>query len=97
MANYQQIFDLSKDAAFVGKLQVAVIKYAEYLLGEDPTTAYHVIRIRWADNIVRNGVENTVTKIALAVAFDGTIQAHLSDYTDDQLQSATEVRINRIM
>lgn len=97
MATYAEIDTLSKDAAFVGKLEVAVIKYTEYILSEDPATAYHAVRMRWANTVVQSGAAPVVSKIALAVAFDSVMQANLASYTDAQLQSAAEVRINRIM
>lgn len=97
MATYAQIITLSKDADFLGRLEVCVVKYAEFILGEAANVENHVVRFRWADSVVTSGATSFVSRIALPVANDTVIQDNLDDYTDAQLQSAAEVRINRIM
>jgi hypothetical protein len=97
MATYAEIITLSRDAAFLGKLEVAVVKYAEYILNEAANVDYHTVRARWADSVVTSGAGGVVSRIALPVALDSVIQDNLNTYTDAQLQAAAEVRIQRIM
>jgi hypothetical protein len=97
MATYTEIITLSKDAGFLGRLEVAVVKYAEFIVGEAANVDYHAVRIGWANTVFESGAASFVSRIALPVANDSVIQDNIDDYTDAQLQAAAEVRINRIM
>lgn len=97
MATYAEIITLSKDADFLGRLEVCVVKFAEYVLNEAANEPYHAVRARWADSVVTSGAAGVVSRIALPVALDSVIQDNLATYTDAQLQAAAEVRIQRIM
>ena len=96
MATYSEIYTLSKDAAFLGKVEVAVTKYMDYILGEPTDTVNHTHRWQWATGIATNGPGITAARISPFVAWDGTIQANLGASSDAQIQSAVEAWVNRV-
>ena len=97
MATYSEIFTLSRDSAFLGKLEVAVTKYMDYILNESTATANHTKRWNWAVEVARAGSGSVSGRISQNVAFDSTIQANLGASTDAQIQAATEYWINRLL
>ena len=96
MATYADINTLSKDAAFLGKLEVAVVKYMDFILNEATSTTNHTKRWNWAVNVAQSSPGGVATRIAPIVAFDATIQANLGASTDAQIQAAVETWINRV-
>lgn len=97
MATYAQVNDLSKDSAFLGKLEVAVVKYTDYILAEDTATPNHTKRWNWAVQVANSGPASVAGRIAPMVTWDSTIQANLSSSTDAQIQAAVEAWINRLL
>jgi hypothetical protein len=78
-------------------VEVAVIKYTDYILSESTTTDNHTKRWNWAVQAAQNGPSSVASRIAANVAWDGTIQAQLGAATDAQIQSAVEAWINRLL
>lgn len=96
MASYGQIATFKNSSDAMDRVTVAVVNYARYILGEDPGTANHTLRSRWAKEAFQNPV-GVASGLLMAVATDGTIQGALPTPTDAQIQSATEFAINTIL
>jgi hypothetical protein len=96
MAAYSDIATLSKDAAFLGRLSVAVAKFMDYVLNESTATDNHTKRWNWAASVARSGPESVVGSIALMVAYDANIQAVLGAASDVEIQNAVETWIGRL-
>jgi hypothetical protein len=97
MATYAELNALYKDAAFLGKVEVAIIKYTDYILSESTATDNHTKRWNWAVQAAQNGPSLVAARIAPNVSWDATIQAQLAAATDAQIQSAVEAWINRLL
>lgn len=96
MATYAELNALYKDSAFLGKVEVALIKFVDYILSESTQTDNHTKRWNWAVQTVQ-GVSSVAARIAPNVAWDSTIQANLGASTDEQIQSAVEAWVNRLL
>ena len=96
MATYLESAALRDDADFRKRLEIAVAKYAAYLLGEDPVTANHAARYRWAVSAIMNP-SGAAGAVANAVILDDNIQTNLGASTDAQIQSAVEAKVNLIL
>lgn len=97
MAAYVDILTLSKDAAFLGKISVAVTKYADFVLNN---ATLNIRRLQWGNNVAQNGPNGYAAGIALMVAYDANIQALTSaggacTASDAQIQTAVETWTNR--
>jgi hypothetical protein len=84
------------DATFNGRTQVACLRYASYISGEDPTTPAHATRLRWSQTTVAN-VTASVNQIMPVLVMDDKVQAAGTDITDPDLQSAVETSVNKFI
>jgi hypothetical protein len=101
MANYTDLSTLRKDATFKARVEIAVAKYALYIMDESPATASHKSRFVWASNALLNPgsvgdglLPSVVLDGNVSTAFANKLQA---DITDAQLQSAVEAAVNRFL
>lgn len=97
MATYSDMLTLSKDAAFLGKLAVAVTKYTDFVLNN---ATVNIRRLEWGNRMAAGGADAYAQSISLMIAFDGTIQTTIasggaSSATDAQIQTAVETWVNR--
>jgi hypothetical protein len=92
--SYTQSSDLMKDAIFMGRVKVACLKYADYILNEAPSVAGHSSRYRWAQNTfaMPDGAASQVTP---PVVMDPAVQQDGAAITDAALQSAVEGVVNK--
>ncbi|MCX6628626.1 MAG: hypothetical protein NTW28_13465 [Candidatus Solibacter sp.] len=93
MATYTEIGTLYRGNAFLLKVEVAVLKYLEYILSEEN----HTKRWNWAVQAAQSGPSTLAARIAPNVAWDTVIQAHLGASTDAEVQAAVESWINRLL
>lgn len=85
----------SSDA--IDRVTIAVFFYARFILGEDPVTPLHSVRVNWAKGAFQNP-GGVASGLLVAISMDGTISATLPGIpTDQQIQSATETAINQIL
>src|SRR4051812_6551169 len=96
MASYADTATLRNSSAFRDRVEIAVVFYSRYILGEDPGTALHNVRVNWAKGAFQNP-SAVASGLMNAVALDGTIQSVMGAATDAQVQSATETVINTIL
>jgi hypothetical protein len=91
--SYADTANLMNDPEFRGRSQVACLRYASYISGEDAATPAHATRSRWAQETVRNPMAS-VTQIMPVLVMDDKVQAAGSAITDNDLQSAVETSVN---
>lgn len=94
MAAYLDTASLINSSTFQDKVRCAIVFYSRFILGEGSGVSGHEHRAAWAREAYRNPSPGG---LLVAIALDDTIQQHLSDATDAQIQSATENVINTVL
>lgn len=93
---YQESSDLIKDAVFRGRVMIASLKYAEYILNEAPSTPGHSSRYRWAQDTYKQP-DFVAAQITPPTVMDGAVQSAGAAVTDAALQSAVEGVVNKML
>ena len=93
--SYNDIFAVASDLVFQHRLQIAVAKFAAYVLSEAPSTPNHPNRYNWAKNAITSSV-GVANSIAIAVCLDSNVSGALAGVSDASLQSAAEAQINTL-
>lgn len=93
---YEQSAELMKDPVFVGRVKVACLKYATYIMDEDASVPAHSTRIKWAQTTTANP-DSTAQTITPTVVMDGAVQQDGAAITDAALQSAVENSVNKTL
>ena len=93
---YEESSALMGDAAFRGRIKVAVIKFADYILAEDNTTPAHNTRVKWAQAAYQNP-DMVAAQIQSAVVMDTAVQAAGAEIDDAALQGAVETTVNKLL
>jgi hypothetical protein len=99
---YAESAALMKDAAFIDRVKVACLKYADFILNEAPNTPGHSSRYRWAQQTTSNPdsaaqMTTPPTVMDSAVQNAGLDTEGTSAITDAALQSSVETVINRLL
>lgn len=93
---YAESAALMKDQAFIDRVKVAVLKYADFILNEASSTPAHNTRTRWAQGATANP-DSTAQQVTPPTVMDPAIQSAGAAITDTALQSAVEGVINKLM
>ena len=93
---YAEASELMRDATFIGRSEVACLKYATYIQNEDPGVPAHATRQRWAQATVANPTQ-AVAVIMPVLIWDGEVQEAGAAITDPDLQSAVETSVNKFI
>jgi hypothetical protein len=93
---YDESNALMSDAAFKGRVKVAVLKYAGSIMIEASNVPAHNTRERWAVNTMINP-DGTAAQIQPPTVMDPAIQAAGCDATDDEVQGAVETAVNKLL
>jgi hypothetical protein len=94
---YEETDALSKDAVFRGRVSVACVHFANYIMDESPGTPAHNTRFKWAQNTLPNP-EVAVNQCIATVVNDQAVQAAGGPaITDEALQTAVETSINKLL
>jgi hypothetical protein len=94
---YEESSALMKDVVFIGRIKVACLKYADYIVLEAPTTPAHSTRIKWAQNTM-TAPDVSANLITPTVVMDPAVQdAGGAAIVDTALQSAVENTINKMI
>ena len=93
---YEEQAALMRDIIFVGRVKVAGLHYATYIMGEDPGVQGHSARYRWAQKFAAQpDIEaNAITPM---VVQDPSVIEDGNDISDTQLQTATEGVVNKFV
>lgn len=100
---YEQSSSLMNNAPFRGRIKVACLKFADYIMGEAANTPAHSTRIKWAQQAYAQP-EASAAQITPGVVMDPAVQAAAIDSADGDstlddagLQSAVENTINKML
>ena len=94
--SYTEQAALAVDNSFLRRAQMAVVKFANYILNEDPATANHPARYAWARNAILN-TQGVAVALAPAVVMGPVVAAALLATTDAELQSAVEFEVAQLL
>lgn len=93
---YEESSQLMMDSIFGGRVKVAALKFADYILNEPTNTPAHTSRVRWAQSTFQNPVMMATT-IQPPVVMTGQVQADGAAVTDENLQVAVESVVGKIL
>jgi hypothetical protein len=98
--DYNGSANLMNDLTFRGRVKVAVLHYAGFIIGEPATTPAHSSRLKWANSALLQP-DFVTQQVQPIVVGDDNIQAatqpDASDIADTVVQTATETAINKIL
>lgn len=94
--SYEQSNTLSQDSNFRGRVKIACLNFAKYIVGEPPTQPAHNTRVRWAQNTVANP-DGTAQQVQPPTVMQDGVQTQGSAISDEGLQTAVEVAVNSIL
>jgi hypothetical protein len=87
---------LMRNSAFIDRVKVSCLKYADFIMNEAANVPAHSSRIRWAQNTVQSP-DGTAQSITPPVVMDTKVQTDGSAITDANLQSAVESTVNKLL
>lgn len=93
---YEQSATLMNDMTFRGRIKVACLKYANYIVGEATTVPAHNTRMKWAQQTLQQP-DASALLVTPTTVMDPAVQDQGSAIDDAGLQSATENAINKMM
>lgn len=94
--SYEQSADLMKDGVFQGRIKVACLKYADYIIGEPANVQGHSTRVKWAQQCMLLP-DSAAQQVTPTVVMDVAVQEQGATIEDAALQSATENAINKML
>jgi hypothetical protein len=93
---YEESAALMNDFAFRGRIKVACLTFANYILSEATTTVAHNTRVKWANQALNNS-DFVAGQVQSPVVMDPQVQADGSAITDAALQESVETTVNNLM
>lgn len=97
---YLELSALTKTSNFVDRVTVAVTRYAQYIIGENPATADHQHRFSFARSAITSP-SGTAGQILYAVVMDAAIKnqdpLNFTSTTDATVQTVVETAINQYL
>lgn len=93
---YAEAAELMKDPVFIGRSEVACLKYATYIQNEDPGVPAHTSRLRWALATINNATQS-VAQIMPVLIWDDNVQTDGGAIIDADLQTAVETSVNKFI
>ena len=94
--SYSDSADLMNDTVFRGRIKVAALHFANYVMGESPGTSSHNTRFKWAQAAYLMP-DQTAMNLQPIVVMDSNVQAQGAAVDDPTLQTAVETAINTII
>jgi hypothetical protein len=96
MLDYMQSAELMRDPAFIERVKVACLKFADYIKNEAATTPAHSTRTRWANETMGNP-NQTAQIVTPPTVMDAAVQADGAAISDVALQSSVEATVNKLL
>jgi hypothetical protein len=93
---YEESAALMSDAAFRGRVKVAMLKYADSILIEASSVPAHKTREKWALSAFQNP-DMTAIQIQAPTVMDPAVQAAGAEVLDASLQGAVESVVNKLL
>jgi hypothetical protein len=84
------------DMEFRGRVKVACIKFADFILLEDASVAAHNTRAKWANQTMVMP-DASASQVTPPVVMDPAVQEAGAAVTDAALQSAVEAAVNKML
>lgn len=94
--DYTASAELMKDGTFIDRVKVACLKYADFILNEQPSTPAHSTRIRWAQTTTESP-DHAAQSLTPPIVMDAQVQQDGAAISDTALQTSVETTINRLM
>src|SRR5262249_39997683 len=91
--SYEESQTLMRDMAFIGRVKVACLKFANYIMNEPTATPAHNTRYRWAQNAMVDS-DAVAGKVTPNVVMDSQVQTDGAAITDANLQTSVETTLN---
>lgn len=93
---YEESAALMRDGAFNGRVKVAVLKYADSIMIEAPSTPGHTSRLRWAQGAFQQP-DQIASQVQPPTVMDPAVQADGAAILDPGLQAAVEGVVNKLV
>jgi hypothetical protein len=93
---YDESAALMIDLEFRGRIKVAILKYADSIVGEANNVPAHNTRLRWAATAMQQP-DQTAMQLQPPVVMDSAVQADGKDITDVALQGSVEATVNKML
>lgn len=91
--DYEQSFALMSDTDFKGRVQVACLAYAQYILLEPTGTVGHNARVRWAQSVYQSPLM-VATQVTPPTVMNPNVQQAGSEVTDQNLSAAVQAVVD---
>ena len=93
---YDKSATLMNDLSFRGRIKVAVLKFADSIINEQPNVNAHNTRYKWAQMAIGSS-EMVAGNVQPIVVMDPAVQAAGADIDDAGLQSAVEMALQKTL
>jgi len=93
---YEESNALMADTVFRGRIKVACLGYAHYIMDEQPNVVAHNTRFRWAQNTYQQP-DTVAQQMQPAVVMEPAVQNAGANIDDVSLQTAVETVVNKMM
>jgi len=93
---YDESSTLMTDMTFRGRIKVACLSFATYILNEAVSTPAHSSRVRWAQSVAQSP-DMQASQVQPMVVMDTQVQADGAAITDANLQTAVETTVNKLL
>jgi hypothetical protein len=93
---YEESAALMNDMAFRGRVKVAALKFADYIMLEASSTQGHNSRLRWANETFQNP-DFAAGRVQPPVVMDAAVQSAGAAITDEALQTAVENVVGKMI
>jgi hypothetical protein len=96
MITYEEAAALTTDLVFRGRVKIACIKFAYYILDEAVSIPAHNSRVKWANRTLSQP-DQVALEVQNNVVVDAKVQESGATITDVDLQSAVETTVNKML
>jgi|SRR5215510_1439504 len=93
---YEESAALMNDPTFRGRVKVACMKFADFILIEPSSEPAHNARVRWAQMTISNP-EGVAAQVQPPTVMDAAVQQDGNAITDAALQGAVENTVNKML
>ena len=93
---YEESALLMNDVTFRGRIKVAVLNYAVYIMNEAVSTPAHNSRYKWAQTCMQQP-DMTAQQVQPSVVIDPAVQSAGAAIDDVALQVAVEGVVNKLI
>jgi hypothetical protein len=94
--SYTDSAALMMDGNFRGRIKVAVLRFATYIMEESPSSLAHNTKLKWAQATLINP-DSAATQVQPVVVMDSAVQDQGAEIDDAGLQAATENALLKLL